>query len=180
MGDNLDELISYGPFPPATLASLTALLNGTYVGQDEPVYLWAGQLGNMFGGPTLGDAQWPGWLMTDSAVLFAGGSVKLPDSWTTWKLSVLWIKLTANAGDVVWRGDYDVKEVGGTAGPTAGTNRTVTASGQNVLVKTQLETNIAYTDGALVSVKGGRIGTDGADTLTGNVGLLAFVLEKVS
>jgi hypothetical protein len=186
-----DLLTRAGGVPaPITRANLAAdpAFSALYVPKaGDRVWVDAPSLAAVFGSPTLTSALGSGaandaaWSMADAGSRGVGGSVMLPDHWSTFKIELYHGNTTTTAGNVRW--NVTAKYAGSGDVPYVGTGA-LTASDLTVAAPTTAgaigvaqipASSLSHTTGKPLFFAVARYGSDGADTLT-NAALVYGVL----
>jgi len=149
-----------------------------------PITLGAAALGLVLGAPSLDRVNFrqPAWLLDSSLNEWVGAETLVPASWATVNLHLWWCNVGAGSGDVVFAGSGKSIEAGETLN-ASGTNIipvTVTSPAQYVAGRTTIYYGFPVTPGELLWLRFGRNGTDAADTLGNDIGLLALEITRAS
>lgn len=153
----------------------------------DRVWVDAPSLAAVYGSPTLTSALGSGaandaaWSMADAGSRGIGGSVMLPDHWSTFKIELYHGNTTTTAGNVRWNitakyaGSGDVPYVG--TGALTSSDLTVAAptTAGAIGVAQIPASSLSHTAGKPLFFAVARYGSDAADTLT-NAALVYGVL----
>lgn len=149
---------------------------------DERVVIPASRLATVNGTPLLNNvARTQAWLLDAAIAEAVGAAVKLPERWQSYHVDVVWASLAGGTGDVVWRLDRAEFADGDTlANPPTGSTVTATAGTALSVRRTRLATGATATAGKHLTLAAFRIGSDAADTVSTDVGLVEIVLTRAS
>lgn len=149
-----------------------------------PVPVTAGAMVPINGSPSLGavGSIHPCWLLDAAATETVSLTTQVPAGWQTFDIVALWTNAGAGTGDVVLDVIHRATALGTalTSGP-AQTTTTFAAPTQDVLAVSVLAAAVPVPSASqLLAIRVGRIGTDAADTLANDIGLIEIRLVKAS
>lgn len=123
-----------------------------------------------------------GLRLDDAQNYHLGTAVDFPSDWATYNVAAHWVNYTTATGAVVLR--YDYMTLGaGTVTTTNTASRpqvTLTAGTQWVLTESTIATGVAVDPTAPNLARLIRLGNDAADTLAGQIAVVALILTKAS
>jgi len=121
------------------------------------------------------------WLLDDTADEAVAWEGRLPPQWQKFKVRLWWSNHTSDAGDVRWQCFFRVRADAANlaTGTDANSSFTETAGSQDTLKKSaEFSTETSVADPRLVQVIVFRLGSNGADTKTGDAALLGAELRR--
>jgi hypothetical protein len=122
---------------------------------------------------------WPVWLLDAAANEIVGNILKVPRDWTSVNVTIRWVNAGTGTGDVNFRFLSRGQTVGDTlTSPAGSTEVVITASGQNVIVRTILVTGVAVNTANDILVAAQRQGGVASDTLPNDIGLLGLTIQR--
>lgn len=148
---------------------------------DGILIKWAGE-GMSVGGASAASQLmgWPIWTLTKGAGDQCGFAFRVPASWRTYNIDLLWVNTAGGAvGNVCFRYDYEQVDVNGTLTAAAGMTVAVATGNQYILTATPYATGVARTS-PLLRVKPTRLGTNGLDTYASSVGVVGVRLTRTA
>lgn len=162
--------------------------DGAYVSQseDDQRWLWSSAgLVQRTGSPTMVNVfngRHTGWELVDASTNGIKGDVFLPPWWTTFDFAAWWSHSSGSTGDVVF--DHFAWDLGGDGDSGLGTpsssgSVTDTALADDTVTVTTIATGVSITTGRW-GLHLDRLGGDAADTLAGDIFVIAFQLVRAS
>lgn len=132
--------------------------------------------------PALTDVatNWTAWLFDSSSIETITTSLVLPDSWTTYDVSIYWTNAGAGSGSVVWyHGGTSAIDGGNLTSGHAETGTTIAAPAQNILKISTVQAGVTASAGVNNS-RLFRFASDGNDTLGNDAAVLGVLFVKAS
>ena len=156
---------------------------------SDTIWISAPQMSATQGSPSLGSPSgfgyWAAWrLDADAAVETIAGSFVVPPGWVTANVDLYWFNHGTGSGNVHIGMTYRVDMTAGSNlnnNVTDSTAQTVTAGLQNILVVTRMVTGWSLpAAGRVTNIAPYRLGSNVADTLANDIGVLGVLVTRAS